>query len=196
MKIITRQQAIEQGVKRYFTGEPCKHGHVAERYSSSYACCECQRIVQSSVEGKDYLKNYNFANKNNARAYFINRVSDNPIKVKLQLKKAQCKKEGIPFNITEDDISIPVTCPLLGIPVVMTLGKGGSGRENGWSLDRLDASKGYVKGNVWVISGKANRMKQDMTPKMMRDFADVIECKIRDNHTAKNSLTNLLDLKS
>lgn len=41
MRIITRKTAKEKGLKRYFTGQPCKHGHVAERYTKSDRCVEC-----------------------------------------------------------------------------------------------------------------------------------------------------------
>ena len=41
MEIITRKEAIEQGLKRYFTGKPCKRGHIAERYASNRGCTIC-----------------------------------------------------------------------------------------------------------------------------------------------------------
>lgn len=41
MDIISRKEAKEQGLKYYFTGEPCPHGHVAERYVSNGRCVEC-----------------------------------------------------------------------------------------------------------------------------------------------------------
>jgi hypothetical protein len=43
--IISRDQAKALGLKRYFTGEPCRHGHIAERYVSSGNgnCLECGR---------------------------------------------------------------------------------------------------------------------------------------------------------
>jgi hypothetical protein len=40
---ISRDEARALGLKRYFTGEPCKHGHIAERYVSSGLCSECGR---------------------------------------------------------------------------------------------------------------------------------------------------------
>ena len=42
MKLVTRQQAIEQKLTRYFTGEQCKHSHIAERLLSNRTCIECQ----------------------------------------------------------------------------------------------------------------------------------------------------------
>jgi 5-methylcytosine-specific restriction endonuclease McrA len=44
MDIITRQEAIEQGLVRYFTGKPCIHGHIDERLLSSGQCKECDRL--------------------------------------------------------------------------------------------------------------------------------------------------------
>lgn len=41
--ITTRREAYAQGSTRYFTGVPCKQGHVAQRYVSSGACLDCQR---------------------------------------------------------------------------------------------------------------------------------------------------------
>lgn len=42
--VITRKQALDQGLTFYFTGKPCKHGHIAERYVSTWWCVECQRV--------------------------------------------------------------------------------------------------------------------------------------------------------
>jgi hypothetical protein len=43
MEIITRQQAITAGLRKYFTGEPCKNGHLSERYVQSSTCESCIR---------------------------------------------------------------------------------------------------------------------------------------------------------
>lgn len=42
MKIISRSEAKAAGLKRYFTGKPCKHGHVSARYVVDHACVECK----------------------------------------------------------------------------------------------------------------------------------------------------------
>jgi hypothetical protein len=44
-RIICRDEARALGLKRYFTGAPCKRGHVAERYVSSCRCMECDRVL-------------------------------------------------------------------------------------------------------------------------------------------------------
>jgi len=54
--LISRQEAKAQGLKRYFTGKPCKHGHVAERLVLDGNCLGCARI--SAKKGSaNYRKN-------------------------------------------------------------------------------------------------------------------------------------------
>jgi hypothetical protein len=43
MNIITRQQALEQGLHTYSTGKPCKYGHESDRYSKTGICVACTR---------------------------------------------------------------------------------------------------------------------------------------------------------
>lgn len=74
--------------------------------------------------------------------------------------RRRAKRSNIPFTITQEDVVIPLDCPVLGIPLKFTLG----GRTNNTpSLDRIDNNRGYVPGNVAVISWRANFMKRDLT---------------------------------
>ena len=41
MEIISREESVSKGLKRYFTGKPCKRGHISERYVSSPTCTAC-----------------------------------------------------------------------------------------------------------------------------------------------------------
>lgn len=63
-------------------------------------------------------------------------------------------KNGLKFNIQLKDLVLPEKCPVLGIPIGPLLGK-----TNGASIDRIDNSKGYVKGNVVIVSRRANTLK-------------------------------------
>jgi hypothetical protein len=47
-----RADAIEEGLDRYFTDKPCRHGHVAERYTANGQCVECGRLRQQTPEYK------------------------------------------------------------------------------------------------------------------------------------------------
>ncbi len=44
MQPISLKQAIKQGLTRYWTGKPCKYGHIAERMTSDRTCLECHRL--------------------------------------------------------------------------------------------------------------------------------------------------------
>ena len=52
MQIITLKSAIEKGLPRYFTGKPCKRGHLSERYVKGYHCVECGK-----ERSKEWIKN-------------------------------------------------------------------------------------------------------------------------------------------
>ncbi len=73
--------------------------------------------------------------------------------------RARMKAKGCEFTILFSDVSWPTHCPVLG----MELDYSNGCSENGYSLDRLDCNKGYIPGNVHVISRRANRIKNDAT---------------------------------
>lgn len=58
MQIISRKDAKSLGLTYYFTGKPCKRGHVAARLSSSGNCVECKSILSSSDSYKEQKKEY------------------------------------------------------------------------------------------------------------------------------------------
>lgn len=74
--------------------------------------------------------------------------------------KSRAKRKGVPFNLDVSDIVVPKTCPVLGIKLNAHHGRQGYFSDSP-SLDRIDPKKGYVKGNVRVISNRANLLKSD-----------------------------------
>lgn len=78
----------------------------------------------------------------------------------LRWAKGRAKTKGLPFDISESDIRIPSVCPVLGIPLFKGTGKL---TDNSPTLDRIDSTGGYTKGNVLVVSARANRIKSDAT---------------------------------
>jgi hypothetical protein len=71
--------------------------------------------------------------------------------------KRRAKKYGMEFDIELDDIVIPEVCPVLGILIITNSKK--MLCDGSPTLDRIDNNKGYVKGNVRVISWRANKLK-------------------------------------
>lgn len=74
--------------------------------------------------------------------------------------RVRAAEKGLPFELTRDDIAIPDRCPVLGIPIGLQPGTPGDASAE---LDRIDNAKGYVPGNVIVVSRRANRIKNDAT---------------------------------
>jgi hypothetical protein len=106
-----------------------------------------------------------------SRKYAFN----NPEKMLHKTAKHRALKRGVEFNIDVSDIVIPEVCPVLGIPLVIADGtKKPGGRMDSPSLDRIDNEKGYVKGNVQVISHMANSMKFTANKEQLLAFANWI----------------------
>lgn len=80
----------------------------------------------------------------------------------IQRAKSRARKKGWDFDLSVEDIlPLPRTCPILGLELISAIG----GRDpRSYSLDRIDNSRGYVRGNVQVISQRANLLKSDATP--------------------------------
>jgi hypothetical protein len=127
-----------------------------EKYKATQAAYR----KKNAVKFKDYIGNWQ---AKNTEKYIITSI------------KSRAKKQGIEFSIDAADIKIPSTCPILGIPIFKefkgdgNLNKGP--RSTSPSLDRIDNTKGYVKGNVHIISNQANVMKNSATPQELLKFA-------------------------
>ena len=83
--------------------------------------------------------------------------------------KESSKKRGLEFNLEVEDIVIPKKCPYLGIE--LCFGIENKGQDNYYSIDRIDSTKGYVKGNVQIISRFANTIKNKATDGQLITFA-------------------------
>ena len=129
--------------------------HIEQRKESNKKYYEDNknRII---VRQKKYYEN----NKEDIKEYQRSLRREDPINALFKHAKGRAKKRNIPFSITKEDIFIPTLCPLLGIALFI-----GDGRvcDNSPTLDRIDSTKGYIKGNIQTISYKANRMKSNST---------------------------------
>jgi hypothetical protein len=88
--------------------------------------------------------------------------------------KTRAKKEGVKFSLRPEDIVIPEFCPVFGVPLAKGEGKVTS---NSPSIDRIDSSLGYTLNNIWIISFRANVLKNASTPVELRKIADAVEVK-------------------
>lgn len=78
----------------------------------------------------------------------------------LSAAKRRAKQKGIEFSITKDNIVIPELCPILGVRIEVNDRRW---QDSSPTIDRIDATVGYITGNVHVICARANRIKNDAT---------------------------------
>lgn len=91
--------------------------------------------------------------------------------------RRRAKAKCVPCSIRAEDIVIPESCPILGIPLIRNKSRDtnrSSWSDNSPSLDRIIPSLGYVPGNVCVVSMRANRIKTDATAHELEAIAAYI----------------------
>jgi hypothetical protein len=84
--------------------------------------------------------------------------------------KENAKKNKYDFNLEIEDIVIPKYCPLLGVELIF--GFDNKESPNYYSIDRINSSKGYIKGNIQIISRLANTMKSNATEEQLITFSE------------------------
>ncbi len=136
------KNAKAAGYKYYNTNKPCKRGHYGYRRVNDMQCITCQQLI-SAPTAKAYQKKH-------------------PLRRRVAKTKARCKANDVPF----DEAAYRAVyrergshCPVFSTEFV-------NGTENKFhpdtpEMDRIIPELGYVRGNMWVISRKANRIKTD-----------------------------------
>lgn len=136
-------------------------------------CCYCRKCVKAKnkLYGPD---NYKRAKAKWMSTTYRERVTKDPRKSMLQKCQGRARAIGRECNINVEDIVIPEYCPILGTKLELF----SSDHKRRPSVDRVDNTKGYVKGNVRVISQAANSMKSWHTLETLRKMIDYIEGRI------------------
>lgn len=118
-------------LRRFHARHPGKRKEYHERYKARYPgrVAELSRIVKRNRSAERIL---------------------------YDLSRERAKKAGVPFTISIGDIQVPDVCPVLGIPLKRGIGVLS---QNSPTLDRFYPEKGYVPGNITVISMRANLIK-------------------------------------
>jgi hypothetical protein len=99
--------------------------------------------------------------------YLDSHRQKNPKSWLLYASRQRSKLSGLHNTLTLADIpDIPDKCPVFPwITLEHRVGTGSDGRDSSPSLDRVDNTRGYVPGNVRIISFRANLLKRDATDK-------------------------------
>lgn len=141
------------------------------KYGRRSICKECDRAIHNTPEARERRRLRRAERRNNVEGLRerekqtdLNRIITNEDAYKkymIRSAKRRALLKGIPFDIDYTDIHIPEYCPLLGIKLNKHIGEGGRIFDDSPSLDKIVPELGYIKGNVWVISDRANRIKSN-----------------------------------
>lgn len=146
------------------------HKFMHEKYEKEHTilCDRCGNpfVYKSGKHHYDRSKNHYCSLKcltESNRIYDeLHNKSNKRYKIWCSLKK-RAKLKGFEFDLELSDIpQIPKVCPVLGIPIISNDGISAP-TDNSPSVDRIDSTKGYIKGNIRIISNRANRIKSDAT---------------------------------
>jgi hypothetical protein len=86
--------------------------------------------------------------------------------------KQRAKRDGVPFDIAVEDLfPFPECCPVFGVEFDLVNPRSARTPQ----LDKLVPHKGYVRGNIAIISTRANRLKSDASLLELRRIADWME---------------------
>tara|TARA_R100000687_G_C6413981_1_gene147745 strand:- start:298 stop:879 length:582 start_codon:yes stop_codon:yes gene_type:complete len=107
MDIISRKEAKAQGLKRYFTGKPCKHGHISERQISNGSCLTCQESATYKWRNENpekYLWSMKLYRINNID-YFLDYYEKNKSRISERKRASHEKNPKIREKYYQDNKS-------------------------------------------------------------------------------------------
>ena len=125
---------------------------------------------ESLAKSRKYNKDHAEEIAAKRKIYSVGYKEQNLKQYLISAAKFRAKKKGIPFDLSPDDFSIPDVCPVFGHPFEPP-------KKNAWwspSLDRIIPALGYVKGNVQVISMRANAIKSDASLEEIEKIAEYL----------------------
>ena len=122
-------------------------------------CGKCKEVKSFDQFRKNKMSSFGYS-------YFCKNCDKQRIyakdkrKILLNSAKKRAKDNNLEFNLTLDDIVLPKVCPILGIQLQFN---DKIAKDNSFSVDRINPEMGYVRGNIEIISFKANTIKNNAT---------------------------------
>lgn len=180
MEISTRKQALENGDKYYFTGKPCKQGHLCKRHITA-GCYECTLTYQkkfredNSEYWSDKNAKWNGKNKDTKRAKDAEYRANNAERRKAQrltykVQKRQASKQ----YLSEFDLFVAEECQTLaqvrksetGIEwhvdhMIPLRASKASGLHNGYNLQVIPAAMNLAKHNRMILTERGEWLRQN-----------------------------------
>lgn len=122
---------------------------------------ECTQCPELRLLGRTKCQRH--IDQHNATSHRAEQNPESKVSKLIRAAAYRSRKQGIPFALTIDDLlPLPTVCPVLGFELVFAH-RTRAGRRDGPSLDRLIPALGYVRGNVRIISMRANHIRNDAT---------------------------------
>jgi hypothetical protein len=128
-----------------------------------------ERRKHRGPTSKEARKRYYERNREAANARSRAWYNENIQKMLWTAAKRRATRLGLPFAIEPSDIHIPKRCPVFGIELTGAVGAGP--QPTSPTLDRIHPEMGYVRGNIAVISKRANDIKSYGTAAEHRQIA-------------------------
>ncbi len=144
----------EAATRRNATGRA-----LCEKRNAAGLCVQCE---QPQAPGSRRCAKCGERRKAISRKHHRVRSPISKMAAVLRNARARAGSEGREFSITiEDLLPLPFHCSILGIELLYSFAGKKGPRAASPSIDRIDNALGYVKGNVRVISFRANRIRND-----------------------------------
>jgi rubrerythrin len=145
MKKISRAKAIERGLNKYYTGKPCPHSHVSERYVCKSACVECVSVYNLNrrlLDPEKHRKRYNDYARNHRHNGTIHKMNKGEGAIALSTPK-------------------PEVCPICNIiPEEWNLDHDHStGKFRGWLCRWCNCGLGNMKDNISNLENAIKYLK-------------------------------------
>lgn len=85
-------------------------------------------------------------------------------KAMFENSKRRAREQGLSFSLDMGDTLLPAKCMVFDTPFVF---------DSMWdrpTIDRIDNSKGYEPHNIWIISYRANTVKNHLNPEQLKQL--------------------------
>lgn len=164
---------------------------ISEKY-----CAVCNTTKHIDNFAKDICQPSGYANQCKNCTYNTRGVSLK--NYMLKRKKSGAKQRQYGFTLTDQDLFLPEYCPILKTKLIYYKQDSHQNIEekdklNLASIDRIDNSKGYIPGNVIVMSKRANSMKSDKTFEDLRTYCENM-LKLINHYEQNGGITNPQDV--
>lgn len=142
-----------EATKKWLKRNPESRDRARKKYNDAHR-------EEINEKARNTYKNNREKMLKRSRVYQSRWRKENLERMMCRAANQRARQLGVPFALSLKDIRIPDICPVLGIPLVVGKKKPRPGSP---SLDRIVPKKGYIPGNVVVISYRANILKRDGT---------------------------------